>query len=70
MKGIVYDLPSDKIRRAEARAEKRGKELGKELEIISLVSDNLLSEEIGAQRLGITVEEFRERLNKDELDVM
>ena len=70
MKGIVYDLPSDKIRRAKIKAEKRGKEIGKELEIISLVSENLLSEEIGAQRLGITVEELRERMNKEELDVM
>ena len=70
MKGIVYDLPSDKIKRAKIKAEKRGKEIGKELEIISLVSEKLLSEEIGAQRLGITVDELRERINKEELDVM
>lgn len=44
------------------QGKKQGLEQGKLLEIISCVKDGLFSEEIGAQRAGLPLEEFRKRL--------
>ena len=41
---------------------KQGLEQGKLLEIISCVKDGLFSEEVGAKRAGLPLEEFRKRL--------
>lgn len=40
----------------------QGLEQGKLLEIISCVKDGLFSEEVGAKRAGLPLEEFRKRL--------
>lgn len=42
--------------------KKQGLEQGKLLEIISCVKDGLFSEEVGAKRAGLPLEEFRKRL--------
>lgn len=44
------------------QGEKQGLEQGKLLEIISCVKDGLFSEEVGAKRAGIPLEEFRKSL--------
>ena len=44
------------------QGKKQGLEQGKLLEIISCVKDGLFSEEIGAKRAGLPLEEFRKRL--------
>ena len=43
-------------------ALEEGLEQGKLLEIISCVKDGLFSEEVGAKRAGLPLEEFRKRL--------
>ena len=40
----------------------RGLEQGKLLEIISCVKDGLFSEEVGAKRAGLSLEEFKKHL--------
>ena len=44
------------------QGKKQGLEQGKLLEIISCVKDGLFSEEVGAKRAGLPLEEFRKRL--------
>ena len=40
----------------------KGREQGKLLEIISCVKDGLFSEEVGAKRAGLSLQEFRKHL--------
>ena len=42
----------------------KGLEQGKLLEIISCVKDGLFSEEVGAKRAGLSLEEFKKHLEK------
>ena len=44
------------------RGRKQGLEQGKLLEIISCVKDGLFSEEVGAKRAGLSLEEFKKHL--------
>ena len=44
------------------RGLEQGLEQGKLLEIISCVKDGLFSEEVGAKRAGLSLEEFRKHL--------
>ena len=44
---------------------KQGLEQGKLLEIISCVKDGLFSEEVGAKRAGLSLEEFKKHLEKN-----
>ena len=44
------------------KGRKQGLEQGKLLEIISCVKDGLFSEEVGAKRAGLPLEEFKKRL--------
>ena len=43
----------------------QGLEQGKLLEIISCVKDGLFSEEVGAKRAGLSLEEFKKHLEKN-----
>ena len=43
----------------------RGLEQGKLLEIISCVKDGLFSEEVGAKRAGLSLEEFKKHLENN-----
>ena len=44
------------------KGRKQGLEQGKLLEIISCVKDGLFSEEVGAKRAGLSLEEFKKHL--------
>ena len=44
------------------QGRKQGLEQGKLLEIISCVKDGLFSEEVGAKRAGLSLEEFKKHL--------
>ena len=44
------------------QGRKQGLEQGKLLEIISCVKDGIFSEEVGAKRAGLPLEEFKKRL--------
>ena len=46
------------------KGRKQGLEQGKLLEIISCVKDGLFSEEVGAKRAGLSLEEFKKHLEK------
>ena len=43
----------------------KGLEQGKLLEIISCVKDGIFSEEVGAKRAGLSLEEFKKHLEKN-----
>ena len=47
------------------RGRKQGLEQGKLLEIISCVKDGLFSEEVGAKRAGLSLEEFKKHLENN-----
>ena len=44
------------------KGRKQGLEQGKLLEIISCVKDGIFSEEVGAKRAGLSLEEFKKHL--------
>ena len=44
------------------QGRKQGLEQGKLLEIISCVKDGIFSEEVGAKRAGLSLEEFKKHL--------
>ena len=44
------------------KGRKQGIEQGKLLEIISCVKDGIFSEEVGAKRAGLSLEEFKKHL--------
>ena len=44
------------------KGRKQGLEQGKLLEIISCVKDGIFSEEVGAKRAGLSLEEFKKQL--------
>ena len=44
------------------QGRKQGLEQGKLLEIISCVKDGMFSEEVGAKRAGLSLEEFKKHL--------
>ena len=47
------------------KGRKQGLEQGKLLEIISCVKDGLFSEEVGAKRAGLSLEEFKKHLENN-----
>ncbi|MGN0252863.1 MAG: hypothetical protein ACI4CW_01075, partial [Lachnospiraceae bacterium] len=47
------------------KGRKQGLEQGKLLEIISCVKDGIFSEEVGAKRAGLSLEEFKKHLEKN-----
>ena len=47
------------------RGRKQGLEQGKLLEIISCVKDGIFSEEVGAKRAGLSLEEFKKHLENN-----
>ena len=47
------------------RGLEQGLEQGKLLEIISCVKDGLFSEEVGAKRAGLSLEEFKKHLENN-----
>ena len=47
------------------RGREQGLEQGKLLEIISCVKDGLFSEEVGAKRAGLSLEEFKKHLENN-----
>ena len=59
--GLEQGLKQGKKQGLE-QGKKQGLEQGKLLEIISCVKDGLFSEEVGAKRAGLPLEEFRKRL--------
>ena len=50
------------LERGRKQGLEQGLEQGKLLEIISCVKDGLFSEEVGAKRAGLPLEEFKKRL--------
>ena len=47
------------------RGREQGLEQGKLLEIISCVKDGIFSEEVGAKRAGLSLEEFKKHLENN-----
>ena len=47
------------------KGRKQGLEQGKLLEIISCVKDGIFSEEVGAKRAGLSLEEFKKHLENN-----
>ena len=50
------------LERGRKQGIEQGREQGKLLEIISCVKDGLFSEEVGAKRAGLSLEEFKKHL--------
>ena len=50
------------LEKGREQGRKQGLEQGKLLEIISCVKDGLFSEEVGAKRAGLSLEEFKKHL--------
>ena len=50
------------LERGRKQGLEQGLEQGKLLEIISCVKDGLFSEEVGAKRAGLSLEEFKKQL--------
>ena len=50
------------LEQGREQGRKQGLEQGKLLEIISCVKDGLFSEEVGAKRAGLSLEEFKKHL--------
>ena len=50
------------LERGRKQGLEQGLEQGKLLEIISCVKDGLFSEEVGAKRAGLSLEEFKKHL--------
>ena len=53
------------LEKGREQGRKQGLEQGKLLEIISCVKDGLFSEEVGAKRAGLSLEEFKKHLENN-----
>ena len=61
---LVNVMGTEVLLTAEERGEQRGEQRGKLLAMISCVKDGLFSAEIGAQRVGMTLEEFTKAMSE------